>query len=66
MDQYDSQQPWMRHRDAEPDTPIYDRLVAEWRSAASSPQPLPASPPRPPRVRGFVPAARAAADGAAG
>lgn len=66
MDQYDSQQPWQRHQDAEP-TPIYDRLVAEWRSSTSRPAASnPERPPAPRHTRGFVPAARAAADGTAG
>ncbi|MGW3659962.1 hypothetical protein ACWD6R_31875 [Streptomyces sp. NPDC005151] len=74
MDQYDSQRPWGRHRHTEDDTPIYDRLLAEWQAARRdrAPRPEPGPPrardrdrdraprpePGPPRADGLVPAAR--------
>ncbi|WP_103531489.1 hypothetical protein [Streptomyces sp. SM11] len=60
MDPYDSQTSQSGERWPAPSgTPIYDRLVAEWRAAGGS-HPL-AEPPPPPAPRhgaGFVPAAR--------
>ncbi|WP_406422883.1 hypothetical protein OH809_09200 [Streptomyces sp. NBC_00873] len=59
MDQYDSQRPWGRHRHTGDDTPIYDRLLAEWQAARRDRdrgQPRPE--PGPPRAVGLVPAAR--------
>ncbi|MGW2277672.1 hypothetical protein [Streptomyces sp. NPDC001770] len=44
MDQYDSQNPPHGQRPAESDTPIYDRLFAEWQAANSSRRPVPAAP----------------------
>ncbi|MYU01655.1 MULTISPECIES: hypothetical protein [unclassified Streptomyces] len=60
MDPYDSQtsqsrEPWP----APGGTPIYDRLLAEWRAAAHSPPVAePHREPAPRRSGGFVPAAR--------
>lgn len=72
MDPYDSYHPTGRERPPESSTPIYDRLLAEWREAArrdaarrpAGPAPGPAtSGAEAPRQAGvFVPAARAAAD----
>ncbi|WP_326700702.1 hypothetical protein OG909_27435 [Streptomyces sp. NBC_01754] len=58
MDQYDSQ-PWRSH-DGTPapatPTPIYDRLLAEWREAGRSAEREAAVAPG--NVRVFVPSAR--------
>ncbi|MFB4421052.1 hypothetical protein C5F59_008155 [Streptomyces sp. QL37] len=69
MDPYDSHHAPGRDRSPESSTPIYDRLLAEWREAArhdAGPGRVDASP-GPPVTRGsardrqgvFVPAARA-------
>ena len=60
MDQFDSQRPWSPDRQPESSTPIYDRLLAEWRdgsrdSVRDTPAPL-----EPGRWNAFVPAARPA------
>ncbi|WUP96577.1 hypothetical protein OHT52_03610 [Streptomyces sp. NBC_00247] len=39
MDQYDSQNPPHGQRPAESDTPIFDRLLAEWQAAKRLPGP---------------------------
>ncbi|MDF0374928.1 hypothetical protein OM788_004852 [Streptomyces sp. KA12] len=67
MDPYDSHHARGRDRTPESSTPIYDRLLAEWRDAArreagqdlagtASGPPVPPRAPRPREV--FVPAAR--------
>ncbi|MFF2010902.1 hypothetical protein ACFVWY_17790 [Streptomyces sp. NPDC058195] len=56
MDQYDSQHPRGRQWHAQDGTPIYDRLLAEWRAAHGSPDPV--SPADPGRPRARIPAAR--------
>ncbi|MFB6780387.1 hypothetical protein ACFCX0_23795 [Streptomyces sp. NPDC056352] len=58
MDQYDSQRPWGRHRHTEDDTPIYDRLLAEWQAARRDRDRASRPAPGPPRTEGLVPAAR--------
>jgi hypothetical protein len=58
MDQYDSQRPWGRHRHTEDDTPIYDRLLAEWQAARRDRDRAPRPEPGPPCADGLVPAAR--------
>lgn len=61
MDQYDSQRFHGRPPDAPdaPDaTPIYDRLLAEWRAARGGSGGVPPGRPARPRVTGRVPAAR--------
>ncbi|MFF9351167.1 hypothetical protein [Streptomyces sp. NPDC014734] len=58
MDQYDSQRPCGRQRNAQDATPIYDRLLAEWRAARGAPEPLSPPRPAPPGTGGRVPAAR--------
>ncbi|MEU0831173.1 hypothetical protein ACNPQM_13690 [Streptomyces sp. NPDC056231] len=60
MDQYDSQRPWGLHRHTEDDTPIYDRLLAEWQAARRDRDRdrAPRPEPGPPRADGLVPAAR--------
>jgi hypothetical protein len=66
MDQYDSRGPWSRDGQPESSTPIYDRLLAEWREAARSPQRPPGpecrapAPPPGDKVSAYVPAARTA------
>ncbi|MEU0136219.1 hypothetical protein ABZ172_19640 [Streptomyces sp. NPDC006296] len=68
MDPYDSHHARGRDRSPESSTPIYDRLLAEWRDAArreaghgpADGPPSPAAGPRGRRGREvFVPAARA-------
>ncbi|WP_411081243.1 hypothetical protein [Streptomyces sp. cmx-18-6] len=61
MDPYDSQTPQSAQgRPAPGGTPIYDRLVAEWRAAGHGhPLSEPQQEPAPRRSGGFVPAARA-------
>ncbi|MFI5722204.1 hypothetical protein [Streptomyces cyaneofuscatus] len=67
MDPYDSQtsqsaEPWP----APGSTPIYDRLVAEWRAAGHDhPRAEPGQEPAP-RRGGFVPAARTPDDASGG
>ncbi|MCX4680454.1 hypothetical protein OG413_35135 [Streptomyces sp. NBC_01433] len=58
MDQYDRRQPRSGQQPAQDSTPIYDRLVAEWRAAGRNP--AAAAPHEPPVCHGggFVPAAR--------
>ncbi|AGK80975.1 hypothetical protein SFUL_6092 [Streptomyces microflavus DSM 40593] len=65
MDPYDSQTPQSREQWPAPGgTPIYDRLVAEWRAAGhGSPLPEPHQEPAPRRSGGFVPAARTSDQG---
>ncbi|MFD7746837.1 hypothetical protein ACFV2V_00745 [Streptomyces sp. NPDC059698] len=60
MDPYGSQTPQGGERRPAPTgTPIYDRLVAEWRAAGGDhPFAEPAPSPVPRRGAGFVPAAR--------
>ncbi|SFY03129.1 hypothetical protein OH786_28415 [Streptomyces atratus] len=58
MDQYDSQRPCDRQRHAQDGTPIYDRLLAEWRAAHGSPEAPPPAGPERPRAGSRVPAAR--------
>ncbi|MFF6906355.1 hypothetical protein ACFY9Q_10485 [Streptomyces sp. NPDC012389] len=60
MDPYDSQTPQSREPWPAPGgTPIYDRLVAEWRAAGHGhPAAEPHQEPAPRRSGGFVPAAR--------
>ncbi|MFJ6609393.1 hypothetical protein ACIQPT_03855 [Streptomyces sp. NPDC091289] len=71
MDPYGSQPPQHRVQQPAPSgTPIYDRLVAEWRAAGHDPAPeaprQPEAPCAPVAPRGgFVPAARSS-DEAAG
>ncbi|WP_203601467.1 hypothetical protein [Streptomyces sp. SID9727] len=48
-----------RHSDSA--TPIYDRLLAEWRAARAEPAP----DPRPARAGGLVPAARTSGEAGA-
>ncbi|MFF2539392.1 hypothetical protein [Streptomyces cyaneofuscatus] len=68
MDPYDSQtsqsaEPWP----APGSTPIYDRLVAEWRAAGHDHPPAePRQEPGPRRSGGFVPAARTPDDAPGG
>ncbi|MCI4046206.1 MULTISPECIES: hypothetical protein [unclassified Streptomyces] len=65
MDPYGSQPPQRREQQPAPSgTPIYDRLVAEWRASGHDPQPEAPRQPAAPRT-GFVPAARSS-DEAAG
>ncbi|MFJ9111976.1 hypothetical protein [Streptomyces sp. NPDC102283] len=64
MDPYDSQTPQGPERwAASGDTPIYDRLVAEWQAAGHG-HPY-SEPPREqaPRRGGFVPSARSSGEG---
>ena len=66
MDQYDSQGPWSHGQQFESFTPIYDRLLAEWRdgsrdSVRDTPAPL-----EPGRWNAFVPAARTAGEESGG
>ncbi|WP_069169490.1 hypothetical protein [Streptomyces griseus] len=58
MDQYDSQ--FRRNPDAVPErsTPIYDRLLAEWRVAGREVGRKTSRAPGAERLRVFVPAAR--------
>ncbi|MFW3463336.1 hypothetical protein ACN24K_23990 [Streptomyces microflavus] len=59
MDPYDSQTPQSREQWPAPGgTPIYDRLVAEWRAAGHDSPSRTAPGARPRRSGGFVPAAR--------
>ncbi|MEE1773012.1 hypothetical protein PUR34_33840 [Streptomyces sp. JV185] len=58
MDQYDSQHPRDRQQHAQDGTPIYDRLLAEWRAAHGSPDPAPPPGPERPCAGSRVPAAR--------
>ncbi|MCX4531740.1 hypothetical protein OHA79_35560 [Streptomyces sp. NBC_00841] len=58
MDQYDSQRPWGRHRHTEDDTPIYDRLLAEWQAARRDRDRASRPALGPPSADGLVPAAR--------
>ncbi|GAA3480123.1 hypothetical protein [Streptomyces yanii] len=58
MDQYDSQRPWGRYRHTEDDTPIYDRLLAEWQAAPRDRDRASRPEPGPPGADGLVPAAR--------
>ncbi|MEV7402508.1 hypothetical protein AB0N93_19235 [Streptomyces sp. NPDC091267] len=58
MDQYDSRHPQDRHHSPEGFTPIYDRLLAEWRAARGDPEPPEPAEPVRPRTGGLVPAAR--------
>ncbi|MER6103149.1 hypothetical protein ABT115_12685 [Streptomyces sp. NPDC001832] len=58
MDQYDSQRPSGRQRHAQDATPIYDRLLAEWRATRGGPEPAPSAQPRRPGTGSRVPAAR--------
>ncbi|MGW2084902.1 hypothetical protein [Streptomyces sp. NPDC001880] len=58
MDQYDSQRPRDRHRHAQDGTPIYDRLLAEWRAARGGPETDPPAGRERPRTGSRVPAAR--------
>ncbi|MEU2247131.1 hypothetical protein [Streptomyces sp. NPDC019224] len=51
MDQHDSRNPHST-------TPIYDRLLAEWRAARTEPAPTRPATAGPARVGGLVPAAR--------
>ncbi|MEW2070538.1 hypothetical protein [Streptomyces sp. NPDC007346] len=68
MDPYDSQtsplgEPWP----APGGTPIYDRLVAEWRAAGHDhPLSEPPQEPAPRRGGGFVPAARTSGEAPGG
>ncbi|MFI1224427.1 MULTISPECIES: hypothetical protein [unclassified Streptomyces] len=70
MDPYDSQPPQSREQQPAPSgTPIYDRLVAEWRAAGHDPlpeAPRPSEAPRQPAAprSGLVPAARSSDEGA--
>ncbi|MFH8515443.1 hypothetical protein ACH4CE_10055 [Streptomyces gelaticus] len=64
MDHYDSHHPCDRQRNAQDGTPIYDRLLAEWRAAHGSPEP-PAGPERP-RAGSRVPAARTSGEAVEG
>ncbi|MEV1045523.1 hypothetical protein [Streptomyces sp. NPDC049916] len=57
MDPYGSQPPHSGEQPAPSSTPIYDRLVAEWRAAGRGPDPQ-ETPEPVPRGGGFVPAAR--------
>ncbi|MFG3404861.1 hypothetical protein [Streptomyces sp. NPDC048142] len=64
MDPYGSQPPQSRvHQSAPSGTPIYDRLVAEWRAAGHDPLPEASRQPADPRG-GFVPAARSSGEAA--
>ncbi|PCG86291.1 hypothetical protein CIB93_10035 [Streptomyces sp. WZ.A104] len=57
MDPYGSQPPQRREQPPPSGTPIFDRLVAEWRAAGRDP--VPQAPQQPTAHRGgFVPAAR--------
>ncbi|MFE7425072.1 hypothetical protein ACF1BP_01890 [Streptomyces sp. NPDC014735] len=58
MDQYDSQRPHGGRRHAQDATPIYDRLLAEWRAARGGAQPVPTGRQARPRAGCRVPAAR--------
>ncbi|MEU1125881.1 hypothetical protein ABZ371_20515 [Streptomyces sp. NPDC005899] len=68
MDQYASEDPWNRRAQTEPasDTPIYDRLLAQWRMAGLEPEPAPPGEHVPARPRCFVPAARNSAEAVGG
>ncbi|MFE6668643.1 hypothetical protein ACFVFH_34410 [Streptomyces sp. NPDC057697] len=66
MDQYDSQRPRDRQRHAQDGTPIYDRLLAEWRAAHGSPEPAPPAPAERPCAAGRVPAARTSGEAVEG
>ncbi|MET8171877.1 hypothetical protein [Streptomyces clavifer] len=55
MDQHDSPAPSWR---PESDTPIYDRLLAEWREAAEGPERMPRPAPRTHSRSVLVPGAR--------
>ncbi|MEV3933084.1 MULTISPECIES: hypothetical protein [unclassified Streptomyces] len=73
MDSYDSHHPPGRGRSPESSTPIYDRLLAEWRDAVrrdeapwaqgATSDPAASGSPAPGREGAFVPAARTAGDG---
>ncbi|MGW2182579.1 hypothetical protein ACWCXX_31720 [Streptomyces sp. NPDC001732] len=58
MDQYDSQRPHGRQGRAQDGTPIYDRLLAEWRATHGDPEQGPPAAPAPPRAESRIPAAR--------
>lgn len=63
MDQFDDRRPSWR---TDSDTPVYDRLLAEWQEAARNREQTPASPSalsRSPR-NAFVPGARTPAEAA--
>ncbi|MES9557589.1 hypothetical protein ABZ776_05270 [Streptomyces sp. NPDC007076] len=66
MDQYDSQRPRGRQRHAQDGTPIYDRLLAEWRAAHGSPEPAPPAPSERPCAGRRVPAARTSGEAVEG
>ncbi|MEU3227290.1 hypothetical protein ABZ695_29560 [Streptomyces sp. NPDC006976] len=55
MDQHDSRHP-------EGSTPIYDRLLADWRAARAGPVAEEREVPGPSRAGGFVPAARSSGE----
>lgn len=59
MDQHDSRHP-------EGSTPIYDRLLADWRAARADPAPEEPEGPGPSRAGGFVPAARSSGEAGRG
>ncbi|MEU9762919.1 hypothetical protein [Streptomyces sp. NPDC047985] len=58
MEQYDSQRPHGGQRHAQDATPIYDRLLAEWRAARGGSEPVQPGWRTRPRAGCRVPAAR--------
>ncbi|MEE1796100.1 hypothetical protein PUR28_35875 [Streptomyces sp. BE308] len=64
MDQYDRRQPRSGQQPAQDSTPIYDRLVAEWRAAGRSPGADASHQPAESRGGRFVPAARTSGEAA--
>ncbi|MCX5143734.1 MULTISPECIES: hypothetical protein [unclassified Streptomyces] len=63
MDQYDSQRRRDPHRHPQDGTPIYDRLLAEWRAARDDAVP---DEPAPPAAGGLVPGARTSGESGRG
>ncbi|WP_299539057.1 hypothetical protein [uncultured Streptomyces sp.] len=62
MDQYDRQDGPDGRPPATDDTPIYDKLLAEWRRAGRGPAQADPAGPAAGRRGGFVPAARTSPD----
>ncbi|MFF4081152.1 hypothetical protein ACFYZN_17350 [Streptomyces sp. NPDC001777] len=66
MDQYDSQNSHGRPGHGQGGTPIYDRLLAEWRAAHGDPERMPPPAPARPRAESRIPAARTSGEAVEG